>query len=348
MNYSSTVNIHFWLWITLMVMTITANATTSAVRSPGGADQANVFIQSLRPEQKAITVLPFYGLAPHEWTFLPATVAFPKGVAVKDLDSLQKNLLYAFVKGYLSQDGYDRTRAIMDLENVLHVLEPSSPHRIPENYYMAIYGTPHVDSTWGWSFQGHHVVLNFTIVKDKVAYTPFFFGSNPAEIKEGPSKGYRAISAEEDIAYALLNSLSDDQVKKAVFQSDPFIEIVTFTATQVSPLPEAGISAGEMSGVQKNLLHLLLTAFLSAMPEDIAAARLNRIKSEDGDMIYFGWAGSVKKSEPHYYRIQGKTFLVEFDKTQNMANHIHMVWRDFDDDFGRNLLLEHYQHDHQH
>ncbi len=200
----------------------------------------------------------------------------------------------------------------------------------------------------GLAFQGPQFVFKFSNCKNKIAYTPFFFGSNPAEIKEGPSKGYRAISVEEDIAYALINSLSPEELKKAVFQSAPFMEIVTFVATQVAPLPEVGIPASEMSGVQKNLLHLLLSAYLSAMPDDIAAARLNRIKVEDGDMIYFGWAGSVNKGEPHYYRIQGKTFLVEFDKTQNMANHIHMVWRDFDGDFGRNLLLEHYQHDHQH
>ncbi len=348
MKSFTNVNLHFWLYISLMVMTITSSAAASTVGSPGGVDMANKFIQSLHSEQRAKVVLPFYGLAPHGWSFYPASLVFPNGIAVKDLDSLQKSLLYDFMKGYLSETGYDRTRAIMDLENVLLTLEPDNPHRIPENYYMAIYGTPHADSTWGWSFQGHHVVLNFTIVKGKIAYTPFFFGSNPAEIKEGPSQGYRAISTEEDIAYALINSLSGDQIEKAVFQAAPFVEIVTFVASQVSPLPEVGIPASEMSGVQKNLLHLLLSAYLSAMPDDIAAARLNRIKTEDGDMIYFGWAGSVKKGEPHYYRIQGKTFLVEFDKTQNMANHIHMVWRDFDGDFGRNLLLEHYQHDHQH
>ncbi|HSF90494.1 MAG TPA: DUF3500 domain-containing protein [Saprospiraceae bacterium] len=348
MKYSSAFNNHYWLCIFMIVVTTSSHATASAIGSRGGVDQANVFIQSLRPEQMAKAVLPFYGLAPHEWSFYPASLVFPNGVAVKDLDSVQQNLLYTFMKGYLSQDGYDRTRAIMDLENVLHVLQPANPHRIPDNYFMAIYGTPHADSTWGWSFQGHHVVLNFTIVKEMIAYTPFFFGSNPAEIKEGPSQGFRAISAEEDIAYSLINSLSAEQLKKAVFQTEPFIEIVTFMASQVSLLPQVGIPASEMSGVQKNLLHLLLSAYLSAMPDDIAATRLQRIKVEDGDMIYFGWAGSVKKGEPHYYRIQGKTFLVEFDNTQNKANHIHMVWRDFEDDFGRNLLLEHYQHDHQH
>jgi len=90
----------------------------------------------------------------------------------------------------------------------------------------------------------------------------------------------------------------------------------------------------------------LLKAYLSAMPDSIAVARFNRIQSEERDMIRFGWAGSTKKGEPHYYRIQGKTFLVEFDNTQNNANHIHLVWRDFEGDFGRDLLLEHYFHSH--
>jgi hypothetical protein len=252
------------------------------------------------------------------------------------------------MKGYLSETGFDRTRAIMDLEYVLKEMQPTSTNRIIENYYIAFYGTPHQDSIWGWAFQGHHVVLNFTVVKDKVAFAPFFFGSNPAEIKEGPSQGYRVIAAEEDIAYSLLNSFSAEQRAKAVFQENPFIEIVTFTATQVAPLPPVGITVREMNGVQKNLLNLLLTAYLSAMPDDLAAARLGNIQSEDFEDVRFGWAGGLKKGEPHYYRIQGKTFLVEFDNTQNNANHIHEVWRDFNGDFGRDLLLEHYEHEHHH
>jgi hypothetical protein len=334
------------LILVALILLLKSSAFAFNSGSTGGPDKANSFIQSLTPEQKALAVLPFYGLAPHEWSFYPASLVFPEGVAVRNLDSLQKNLLYDFMKGYLSETGYDRTRAIMDLENVLHIMNPENPHRILENYYMAIYGTPHRDSVWGWSFQGHHVVLNFTIVKDKIAYTPFFFGTNPAEIKEGPSKGYRVISAEEDIAYSLINSMSADQMKKVLFQADPFIEIVTFMATQVAPLPVVGIPASEMSGVQKNLLTLLLTAYLSSMPDDISAARLKSIEAEDFDSIHFGWAGSVKKGGPHYYRIQGSSFLVEFDKTQNNANHIHLVWRDFEGDFGRDLLLEHYQHSH--
>jgi len=348
MKYNLDTRMKSNLLLVLLVMAAIVPAFTFDDRLPGGWDKASIFIGSLSAEQKKKAILPFYGMAPHEWTFYPASMVFPNGVAVKDLDSIQKNRLYDFIRYYLSESGYDKTRAIMDLENVLHAINPENPNRIPENYYIALYGTPHPDSTWGWSFQGHHVVLNFTIVKDKIAYTPFFFGTNPAEIKEGPSQGYRVISAEEDIAYSLLNSLSAEQLKKVVFQAEPFVEIVTFTSTQVAPLAEEGIPAGEMNGTQKNLLNLLLSAYLSAMPDSIASPRLKNIQEDDFDAIHFGWAGSIERGKPHYYRIQGKSFLVEFDNTQNNANHIHEVWRDFNGDFGRDLLQEHYQHEHSH
>ena len=334
--------------LSILGMMTMLSALSAVGNTPGRADRAYAFIHSLSVQQSKEAVFPFYGLAPHEWSFYPASLVSPDGVAVKDLDTIQKNYLYDFIKGYLSETGYDRTRAIMDLENVLKVINPGNPHRIPENYYIAFYGTPHRDSTWGWTFQGHHVVLNFTIVKDKIAYTPFFFGANPAEIKDGPSQGYRVISAEEDIAYSLIKSFSTDQLNKAVFQAIPFVEIVTFTATQVAPMPAVGIAARDLDGTQKNLLSLLLSAHLSAMPDSTASTRLKSIQADDFDSIHFGWAGSIDHGKPHYYRIQGKSFLVEFDNTQNNANHIHEVWRDFDGDFGRNLLLEHYQHEHSH
>ena len=59
--------------------------------------------------------------------------------------------------------------------------------------------------------------------------------------------------------------------------------------------------------------------------------------------IVFAWAGGLEKGEPHYYRVQGPTFLLEYANTQNNANHVHAVWRDFEGDFGRDLLKEHYQ-----
>ena len=62
--------------------------------------------------------------------------------------------------------------------------------------------------------------------------------------------------------------------------------------------------------------------------------------------VRFGWAGDRHPGQAHYYRVHGPTFLIEYDNTQNMANHIHSVWRDIDGDFGRDLLREHYEQAH--
>lgn len=43
-----------------------------------------------------------------------------------------------------------------------------------------------------------------------------------------------------------------------------------------------------------------------------------------------------------------KSFVIEYDNTQNKANHIHTVWREFGGDFGRDLLREHLERDHKH
>lgn len=304
-------------------------------------DKANAFIDSLSAEQKKKAVLPFFGLTPHEWSYFPASVSLPDGVGVKDLDSKQKDLFYDLMQAYLSSTGYVKARAIMDLENVLRELNPANPDRIPEAYFVAIYGTPSKDGIWGWSFQGHHVVLNFTVVKDNIAFAPFFFGANPGEITSGPRKGTRPMAAEQDLAFEIMNSFSAQQREKAIFQTDSFVEIVTGSATQVAPLPPVGISAKEFSNNQKTILSKLLSAILSSMPEKAAAMRLGKIQSEDLGAIRFGWAGKSNKTEPHYYRIQGRSFLVELDSLN--GNHVHLVWRDFDGDFGRDLLREHYR-----
>jgi hypothetical protein len=329
------------LLLTIVSLAAAAGSSSHVPPPSSNSDKAVAFIDSLSADQKKKATFPFYGLTPHEWSFLPASTTFPDGIAVKDLEAKQKERLYELMQAYLSSTGYEKTRTIMDLENVLRELNPENRNRIPENYFVAIYGVPDKDGTWGWSFQGHHVVLNFTVVKDAIAFAPFFFGSNPAEIKDGPRKGTRPLAAEEDIAFELLRSFSANQKQTAIFQSASFAEIVTASATQVSPLPAVGIAVKDLSEDQKVIAKKLLSAILSAMPEKLAELRLSKIKGEDFGAIRFGWAGATNRSDPHYYRIQGKSFLVEFDNVT--GNHVHLVWRDFDGDFGRDLLREHYK-----
>ncbi|HJW31537.1 MAG TPA: DUF3500 domain-containing protein [Saprospiraceae bacterium] len=314
-----------------------------------GSTIANTFIHSLNEAQRKKALYPFEEMNRYEWHYLPATMVARQGVGIWELDSLQKIMFYDLLRIFLSPSGYDRTKSIMDYEYLLKEMQPTNVNRVPENYFVAIYGSPGMDTTWGWKFSGHHVALNFTIVHDQLAFAPFFFGVYPAEVKDGPKKGQRLIRDEEDLGFELANSMSESQKPAAFFQLKAFSDIVTTNAQVVAPFPEVGILARDMNMTQKATLNKLIAAYLLSMPAKQSDMRMKRIASEDMDNIRFGWAGGTSPGEPHYYRIQGKTFLIEFDNTQNSANHIHTAWRDFNGDFGEDLLREHYHTaDHHH
>ena len=325
----------------LLLLPISLTAQNSNENNSGSA-KAMAFVNTLSDVQKKKTVFPFVDTSRYDWNFLPAYTNPRTGIAIKELDSMQQLQFYTLLSAYLSNDGYTRTKTIMSFEYLLKELEPNNPSRIPGNYFVAVYGNPCKDSTWGWKLSGHHVALNFTIVNDQLAFAPFFFGANPGEVKSGPQKGLRIIKAEEDLGFELVNSFTPEQKQTAVFQLEAFAEIVTTNAATVEPLPPVGLAAKDMTHEQVIILNKLIIAYLSSMPGEIANSRMKKIASEDMDVIRFGWAGGIVPGKPHYYRVQGKTFLIEFDNTQNNANHIHAVWRDFNGDFGRDLLREHY------
>ena len=306
------------------------------------------FLKSLDQDQKAKAQMPFDDLSRNDWHFFPGEMWPREGIQIQELNGEQKELLHKLLQHFLSKTGYNKTMKIIDLEKVLAEIENNSTFRNPEKYYIAFYGHPERDSLWAWSFEGHHISLNFTVLNEQISIAPRFFGANPAIIKEGKRKGERTLVNEEDKGLGLINSLSMEQKKQAVFQKTSFKEIVTSVASEVAPLDPVGIPMKELDQSQQMMLLDLIDEYLSTMPEPLAEKRSNNLKEEEMEEIRFGWAGATELGKPHYYRIQGKTFLVEFDNTQNNANHIHTVWRDFDGDFGRDLIKEHYQHSNHH
>jgi Protein of unknown function (DUF3500) len=303
---------------------------------------ATAFIHSLSQDQQAVSVFKFTDSNRKTWNYLPASMAARNGVAIKDLSEKQKKLLNNVLQNYLSKEGFKRVKDIMSFEWLLKELEPTNANRIPDNYFVAFYGTPATDSVWGWKFSGHHLALNFTVVDGVLAFAPLFFGSNPGIVLAGPLKGTQLLKTEEELGFQLLGSLSAAQLQKAVFQETSPYEIISDSAKLVIPPAPAGIVANELSASQQNILHQAVLAYLMAMPVRISKARMARVSTEELSELRFAWAGSKLPGAGHYYRIQGKTFLIEFDNTQNNANHVHSVWRDFDGDFGEDLLMNHY------
>jgi hypothetical protein len=314
-----------------------------AARNGSGAEMAQSaasFLESLTPEQRAKAVFAFTDEQRFDWHYIPRE---RKGIPLKELDARQRKLAHDFLKTGLSQRGYLKAGTIMELELVLRAMEGHA-NRDPELYFFSVFGSPSTKDPWGWRVEGHHLSLNFTVVKgEMVATSPSFFGANPAEVKEGPRKGVRALKGEEEIARQLLLSLDEKQRAQAVFEKTAPKDIVTGHSKQVDPLAPAGIPANQLKAQQVQLLKNLLNEYASSMAPDLAARRLEKVQRAGFEKIHFAWAGSAERFQPHYYRVQGPTFLIEYDNTQNDANHIHSVWRDFEGDFGRDLLREHYR-----
>jgi hypothetical protein len=312
---------------------------------------ATAFLASLGPEQRAQATFEFGSGERTRWNFIPPQ-AFPrKGLTFKAMSPAQREKAHALLKTGLSQRGYMTATAIMDLESTLGALEGAArgsgqrAENFPREsleYYVSIFGTPSAKDPWGWRVEGHHVSIRFTLVNGQVdTGAPSFFGSNPAEVREGPKAGLRILAHEEDPARTLVTSLDAAQRGKAIIQNVAFNDILTGNKLEVSPFSPVGIAMNELTAGQKTTLMQVVEAYTSAMAADIAADRTNRLTKAGVDKITFAWAGDIERGKKHYYRVQGPTFLIEFDNTQNDGNHIHSVWRDFSGDFGRDVLREH-------
>jgi len=334
------------------VVAVVAGAVIAADRSATSMRTAAAsFLESLSPEQRQQTTFEFDSAERTRWNFIPPQ-AFPrKGLTFRAMTEAQREKAHALLKTGLSQRGYMTASSIMDLESTLGGIERAARGagqnaenfpREPLEYYVSVFGTPSEKGAWGWRVEGHHVSLRFTVLNGNVDVgAPSFFGSNPAEVREGPRKGLRLLAHEEDPARALVTALDASQRTKAIIQNVAPNDILTGNKVEISPLAPAGILASDLNPSQRQTLMQIVDAYTSAMAADIAADRMSRLTKAGVEKIGFAWAGDVERGRKHYYRVQGPTFLIEFDNTQNDGNHIHSVWRDFSGDFGRDVLREH-------
>jgi hypothetical protein len=309
--------------------------------APSMTTAATNFLAALTPEQRQRATFAFDSAERMRWHFVPQFER--NGLQVREMTEPQRKLAHELLKTGLSARGYTTYTQIMQLENILKAQENGSgPTRDPEGYRFSVFGTPSQKGTWGWRVEFHHVSLHFDVVNGTaISSTPSFAGANPAEVKDGPQKGQRTLGTLEDTARALVTALDESQRKVAIFTNVALNDIVTGNALDIKPLSPDGIKASAMTAAQRDQLMKILDAYAGLMTADIAADRMAKVKKAGIENIAFAWAGSTERGQKHYYRLQGPTFLIEFDNTQNDGNHVHSVWRDFQGDFGRDLLREH-------
>jgi hypothetical protein len=305
------------------------------------AQAANNFLAALTPEQKSKAVFEWKDDERFNWHFIPRD---RKGLSLKGMTTAQRHLAYGLLNSALSQRGFLKATTIMSLEEILRDLEQGrGPERDPEQYFVTIFGVPGPKGTWGWRVEGHHLSLNFTVVEGQpVSMTPSFFGSNPGEVREGPRKGLRVLAGEEDWARRLVKLLNEEQRKIAVVSETAPKDILTGADRKAKPLTPMGLPAARMNREQNELLKSIIKEYVHRYRPELAERDLKQIEQAGKQKLYFAWAGGLEPGQGHYYRVQGPTFLLEYDNTQNNANHIHAVWRDLENDFGEDLLRKHY------
>jgi Protein of unknown function (DUF3500) len=281
------------------------------------------------------------------------------GLTLAAMGPEQRSLAMRLVATGLSTAGYVTVCTVMGLENVLDGAEGFPPvrggerRRDPGRYYLRVFGEPGSPAPWGWRLGGHHVSLNNLVVDDRVrAVTPNFLGANPASAPLLGSGALRPLGPTEDLARELVRSLPAAARRRAVLLDRAPADIVSGERPRLPRGDEVvpadapadsrldlgthprGLPGSELDTAQREQLAALLTAYTGRVPPGL-------VDPPELDAVHLAWAGSLEPGSPHYYRLQGPGLLVEWDNTQNDANHAHAVWRDPDGDFGRDALAEH-------
>ena len=288
---------------------------------------ATQFLASLDASRRARAVFAFNDTAERTRWHWTTPAGFPRnGLPLKDMTPDQRARALALLKASLSDAGYKKALEIIALQTDLG--------QDPELYFVSVFGTPGSNAPWGWRFEGHHYSRHFTLVGDRITVTPFFLGAWPTQA----TSGVRPMAREEDAARELVRSLDARRQGIAIFQRESLNRHVTWNEVRVSPLEPVGVTGNDLSAAQQRLMQELIQTYLGTLSASVGLSMLERVQRVGLDKVRFGWAGSLEPRRPQYWRLQGPTFLLEFDNSRNGGTHIHSVWRDFEADFGANLL----------
>jgi len=312
------------------------------------AGAATAFLGVLPEAARRRAVIPFGDKERVNWHYVPRG---REGLPFKAMPAPARAAAQELMKASLSEVGYAKAVNVIRLETVLRQLETfGGLMRDSENYSVSVFGAPDSSGApWGWRLEGHHLSLNFTLVPGKlVAVTPAFFGANPAEVRSGPLKGLRTLAREQDLGRALAQGMNSSQRGRMMIAAQSLGDIVSGPGREESLTSQVGLPASDLAPAQRDLLMQLVEEYARNMRPDVANEHLRRIREGGIERIHFAWAGPIDPGHAHYYRIHGPSVLIEFDNSQNDANHIHSVWHDPRNVFGADLLRAHYERGHRH
>jgi hypothetical protein len=302
-------------------------------------------LESFTPKQRRQAMYPIEAHERRDWHFVPRQ---RPGVTLGDMQPTQQERVWTLLRVGLSQQGVQKTRDVISTEAILGELSGNPGYRDASNYALVFFGDPASGQPWGWRFEGHHLSLTFTIVPGQgVAVTPAFLGAHPATVPESHAQaGFKALGTEEAEGFRLLNSLSEAQKSTVLIASKSPGDILSGPGREASLTQPAGLAFAAMTATQRQQAMTLIETYVRNAHPDVAQTELDKLTVAGIDAIHFAWAGSQTPGRPHYYRVYGPTLLIEYDNTQNGANHVHSVWHNPGNSFGQDLLRAHYQRAH--
>jgi hypothetical protein len=308
------------------------------------------FLGSLSPEQRAKTAFPVDDLEWRKWNNVHRYTR--QGVSFKEMSEAQRTRAFGLLQAALSAKGLQKSRDIMRLNETIAEMTQRLDEYGEGLYNLTVMGEPSDTSPWGWQLDGHHLIINYFILRDQVVMTPTFMGSEPVHAAAGKYAGTTVMQDEQNKGLALMQALTPEQQKKAALQSEKTANNSLAQAFRDNlVLDYAGVRASELSGAQQKQLLAVIDEYVGNMPAGHARIRMQEVEKHLSD-TYFAWVGGTGAEAVFYYRIQSPVILIEFDHQTPVALpgpkvpgriHVHSVVRTPNgNDYGKDLLRQHY------
>jgi hypothetical protein len=306
------------------------------------ARAASAWLAQLDGRHRAIAQLPWSSSRREDWHYVPR--ARP-GLPLRQMSQAQTVAAWDLLGTLLSPRGREQVSALLRLEGILGEINRNPAFRDPGNYALVIFGDPAGAGPWAWRFEGHHLSITAVVAPEHgVGVTPIFFGANPAKVPGGHAHaGFRLLGAEEEAVFGLVRSLEGALRTEAVIADRSLGDIVSGPGRELALQRREGAPLARLNGAQRTGVMQILELYVGTTRQEVAAASLARIREAGIDELHFAWAGSLVPGRPHYFRVHGPSVLLEYDNTQDGANHVHSAWIDPNAMFGRDLLRAHYK-----
>ncbi|MBI5766284.1 MAG: DUF3500 domain-containing protein [Verrucomicrobia bacterium] len=322
--------------------------TTEPVRQAAVA-----FLAGLTEAQRAKTKFPVDDAEWRKWMNQHFYVR--QGVSFLEMTEPQRKSAFALMRAALSAKGLKLSQDIMKLNHTLGELNKNDFEQYGEwRYHVTVMGEPSATKPWGFQVDGHHLIINYFVLRDQVVMTPLFVGSEPVIATAGKYQGVSILQEEQARGRDFLLSLDDVQRKKAVLETaKPGNNNQTEAWKDNVTMPYAGVRAAELTAAQRKDLLALIALFVANMDDGHAKVKMSEVEAHL-DRTHFAWIGGSAADSVYYYRIHSPVVLIEFDHQRpaglrhimppNVPNkeHIHVVVRTPNgNDYGKDLLRQH-------